>query len=119
MYGNIYNESIPVTQIMVIGFVFYSVCYFLGMDMAGRGKPSIQIKSLLLPFILCVIFNYFGVTYFGVIGAAVSTSLALIIATISYLYQYSKELDIPVLEVIKPRKSDWFFFIEQIKSIKK
>jgi O-antigen/teichoic acid export membrane protein len=119
MYGDKYNASVPVTQIMVIGFVFYSVCYFLGMDMAGRGKPIIQIKSLLLPFILCVIFNYFGVIYFGVVGAAVSTSLALIIATIFYLFLYSKELNIAVFEVIRPRKSDWIFFANQLKSLRK
>ena len=89
------------------------------MDMAGRGKPIIQIKSLLLPFILCVIFNYFGVIYFGVVGAAVSTSLALIIATIFYLFQYSKELNIAVFEVIRPRKSDWIFFANQLKSLRK
>jgi O-antigen/teichoic acid export membrane protein len=117
MYGDKYNESIPVTQILIVGFVFYAVCYFLGMDLAGKGKPYIQIKSLLLPFILCIAFNYYAIEIWGVIGAAFSTSLALISAAISNLYQYSKELSLSISEVIKPRKSDWIFFGNQLKSI--
>jgi O-antigen/teichoic acid export membrane protein len=119
MYGNVYNESIPVTQIMIVGFVFYSVCYFLGMDMAGKGKPQIQIKSLILPFAICIVLNYFSISALGVIGAAYSTSIALIIATIFYLFQYTKELNTTIVEVIRPRKSDWVFFANQIKSIRK
>lgn len=118
IYGDKYNESIPVTQILIVGFVFYSISYFLGLDLAGKGKPLVQIKSLLLPFILCVVFNFFSIEAWGVIGAAYSTSIALIIASLSNLYQYAKELHLSVFEIVKPRKSDWIFLRNQLKSIK-
>lgn len=109
LYGNKFEESIPITRILFVGVIFYNVFLILNMDMAGRGKPWIAIYALIPVTLINIAANYFFIEIFGNVGAALSTALAMVIATLLYLYFYSRELKISIFEIIKPRKSDWDF----------
>lgn len=117
MYGDKYIDSVLITRIMLGGVYIYVLQYILIMDMAGKGKPQITIKAMLPSFLLCILFNYWGIDKFGNIGAAVSTSLAMFICGISYFIVYAKETHFSISFMLKPRKSDWIDVKKQIISL--
>ena len=113
-FGNEYVDSVPITNIMIWGVVVYNVFILLHMDMAGKGNPQIAIKALAPAFILCAILNYLSIETLGIMGAAMSTTIALAIGALTYLFLYAKEVNSSVIEVIKPRKSDWQYVTKTI-----
>ena len=115
MYGSAFIESIPVTRILFIGIIFYNIFLILNMDMAGRGKPWIAIYALIPVTILNFCANYYFIGAYGNIGAALSTSVSMAIGSLLYLSFYAKELQMSVLNIISPRRSDWDF-ISQLRS---
>ena len=117
VYGNSYFESVKVTQILLLGVFAYVLQYILIMDMAGKGKPQITIKAMIVPFLLCIILNYIAIDKWGNVGAAYSTSFSMFLCCISYLVVYSKEMGFSIREMLAPRYSDWVDLSIRIKSL--
>lgn len=119
MYGDRYDLSIPITRVLLVGVFAFAIQGILIMDMAGKGKPVVTIKAVLPAFVLCVLFNYFGIERWGNMGAALSTSVAMVICGVSYIIVYSKETRSTIREILRPRRSDWTALITQLKSLKR
>lgn len=109
MYGQEFIASSDVTRIMLVGIIFYNIFLVLNMDMAGKGKPWLAIYTLIPISIISLVLNYLFIREIGIIGAAISTSFAMALASFLYLYFYSREVNISVLQIITPKKSDWDF----------
>src|SRR5690606_15060000 len=109
MYGSDFIESSNITRVMLIGVIFYNIFLVLNMDMAGKGKPLLAIYTLLPISLINLALNYLFIQKFGIIGAAVSTSFSMGLASVLYLYFYSREVKISVIQIIIPKKSDWDF----------
>jgi|SRR5690554_528898 len=109
MYGQEFIASSEVTRIMLIGIIFYNIFLVLNMDMAGKGKPWLAIYTLIPISIISLVLNYMFIRELGIIGAAISTSFAMALASLLYLYFYSREVNVPILQIITPKKSDWSF----------
>lgn len=119
-YGNRFIESIPITRILLIGVIFYNVFLILNMDLAGRGKPWIAIYALIPVTLINFFSNYYFIDLYGLSGAAFSTSISMVIGAFIYICFYSKETKIQLLEIISPKKSDWYFISNLIgKTVKK
>lgn len=117
MYGPNYAGSVTITRIMLLGVCVFVLQTVLIMDMAGKGRPQVTIKATLPAFLLCVLFNYYGIGKYGNMGAAASTSIAMLVCGVSYLVVYSKETGISVVEILKPRYSDFQGLKAQLKTI--
>jgi O-antigen/teichoic acid export membrane protein len=109
LYGNAFVESSEVTKIMLLGVVFYNLFLVLNMDMAGKGKPYLAIYTLVPITVLNVILNLLFLPTYGIVGAAIATSFSQGMASVIYLFLYAREVNISVIEILKPRKSDWSF----------
>ena len=116
MYGQEFIASSGVTRILLIGIIFYNIFLVLNMDMAGKGKPWLAIYTLVPITIISSVLNYLFIREIGIIGAAISTSLAMALASFLYLHYYSREVKISVVEIITPKKSDWDFMINVFKN---
>jgi len=86
--------------------------------MAGKGKPWLAIYTLIPISIISLLLNYYFIQVLGILGAAISTSLAMGLASILYLFFYSREVDISILRIITPKKSDWDFVNNILKKKK-
>lgn len=115
MFGEKFTDSIPITRILLIGTIFYNVLLILNMDLAGQGKPWIAIYTLVPITLINFISNYYFIGIFGNVGAAYSTSVSMAIAAIIFLFFYSKEIKVPLLQIIRPQKSDWDFVSKLLK----
>lgn len=111
-YGAKYDASVPITNVLIWGVVFFNVFAILHMDMAGKGNPTIAIKALVPAFVICVMLNYFSIESMGIMGAAVSTTIAMACGAIIYLILYAKEASTSIIEIIKPRSSDWIYVLK-------
>ncbi len=109
IYGNEFIASADVTRIMLVGIIFYNIFLVLNMDMAGKGKPWLAIYTLIPISIVSLLLNYYFINELGILGAALSTSFAMGLASILYLYFYSREVNISIKKIITPKKSDWDF----------
>ena len=119
IFGNKYVDSILITQILLFGFLAFAIQSFFIMDIASKGKPFVTVKAVTPAFLICIILNYIGIRFYGNIGAAISTTIALMVSCICYFYIYSKETKCTVWEIINPRRSDWIFLFSQIKTLRK
>lgn len=115
MYGVEFVESSDVTRILLIGIIFYNIFLVLNMDMAGKGKPWLAIYTLIPVSLISLILNFLFINEIGIVGAAVSTSFAMALASFLYLYFYSREVNITIAEIITPKKSDWGFINNILK----
>lgn len=118
MYGEEFIASSDITRIMLVGIIFYNIFLVLNMDMAGKGKPWLAIYTLIPISIISLILNYMFIREIGIIGAAISTSFAMALASLLYLYFYSREVNVPILQIITPKKSDWNFVNEMLNKKK-
>ena len=118
MYGQEFVKSSDVTRILLIGVIFYNIFLVLNMDMAGKGKPWLAIYTLVPITIISLVLNYLFILEIGIIGAAISTSLAMALASFLYLHFYSREVNVSIVQIITPKKSDWDFINNILKKKK-
>jgi len=107
LFGSAFDESAPVMQILLPGVVLLTVFKVMNMDLAGKGKPWISLKSMWFPLILNVVLNVLLIPRYGSVGAAMSSLVTYSLASFFFLHFYSKETGIPVADILRYQKSDW------------
>jgi O-antigen/teichoic acid export membrane protein len=78
--GRDYNPSIVLLQLVVPGVVFLAIEKLLSNDIAGRGRPELNMYLSFFNVTFNVILNLILIPIYGVVGAAVSTSITYIIS---------------------------------------
>lgn len=107
LFGEAFLPSVIVMQILLPGVVLLTVFKVMNMDLAGKGKPYISLKSMWIPLILNVVCNLYFIPLYGSKGAAISSLISYSAASFFFLYFYSKETNIPIREIIGYKKSDF------------
>ena len=105
-----FRGAIPVIWILLPGAVVASIFKVLSSDLNGRGQP---LKTLFPPA-TALVFSVAGCIYaiprFGIIGAAVVTSLAYLLNASLYVYQYSRSSSITARSLVLLRVSDLVWY---------
>jgi O-antigen/teichoic acid export membrane protein len=94
-------------QILLPGVVLLTVFKVMNMDLAGKGKPYIAMKSMVVPLVINVLCNLYFIPLYGSKGAAISSLISYSSASFFFLYFYSKETQIPIREILGYKKSDF------------
>ncbi|GAA4331377.1 flippase [Mucilaginibacter gynuensis] len=115
MFGKAFVESASVLQYLLPGILLLTIFKVLNMDMAGRGKPWISMKAMVPALLLNIVLNIILDPSLGARGSAISTTISYIISALLFLHFYSKEVQIPILEILKFSKKDFDIAIEKIK----
>ena len=79
----------------------------MNMDLAGKGKPWIAMKSMILPLFLNIGINFYFIPLYGSDGAALSSLITYSLASFFFLHFYSKETGIPIKTILHYKKSDF------------
>ena len=77
---NLIDHSSKVLIVLSIGLIFYSVFLPFDYSFIQIGKPEIQSFAMLGNIIVAISTNFFLIPHFGIIGAAIATSLTLLFA---------------------------------------
>ncbi|MGJ1403285.1 oligosaccharide flippase family protein [Sphingobacterium siyangense] len=119
MYGKEFESSTVVLNYLLPGVIILTIFKVMNMDLAGKGKPYVVIKAMIPSLIINVILNVLFIPKYGAAGSALCSTISYGFAGISFLYYYSKEVDIPISEIVKFRKTDFNPIFNVINKIKK
>ena len=114
LFGVEFYDSVYIFRIILPGavvFVFFGV---LNMDLSGKGKPWASLKAMFPALIVNVILNLLLIPEHGANGAALASTISYSISGILFLFIYSKETQITVLDIILFKRSD-FRVISQLR----
>lgn len=105
-----FRAAIPVIWILLPGAVVASIFKVLSSDLNGRGQP---LKTLFPPA-TALLFSAAGCVYavprYGIIGAALVTSLSYLLNASLYIYGYSRSSSLTPRSLVLLRSSDlaWY-----------
>lgn len=107
MFGEAFRGSIEVLNYLLPGVLILTIYKVMNMDLAGKGKPWISMKAMLPALILNIVLNIILIPTYGANGAAVSSTLSYTIAGVLFLFFYSKEVKMPIGEIITYKRADF------------
>ena len=76
MFGEKYKAASNIIKILLVGITLFSAERILSNDLAGRGKPELNLYMSLFTVIVNIILNLIFIPKWGFYGAAVATSVA-------------------------------------------
>lgn len=114
LFGEAFLDSVIVMQVLLPGVVLLTIFKVMNMDLAGKGKPWIALKSMIAPLIINVGCNFYLIPLYGSLGAAMSSLISYSLASVFFLYFYSRETQQSIGSILKYKKSDF----EPIKQLK-
>lgn len=86
MFGGEFTNSVLPLQILILGAVFFGICSKpIGSSLAGANRPDLTLKTTSSGAIINIILNVILIPYFGIIGAAIATTLSLIIMSLIFI----------------------------------
>lgn len=119
MYGPDFRGSISVLNYLLPGVLILTVYKVMNMDLAGRGKPWISMKSMLPALGVNLFFNFWLIPSYGADGAAIASTISYSVAGVLFLIFYSKEVGIKIKDIVKYKKSDFAPIFDVLKKITK
>lgn len=116
IFGKAFIPSVTMIQVVLPGVLFLVGFRILNSRLTGMGKPQVAIYAFLPALVINFIANLFLIPRFGGIGAAWATNISYGIGSLAFILVYSRLLKIPLTEILRIRKSD-FYFIRDFKKI--
>lgn len=90
VFGEEYRNSVIYFEILLIGFVCWSVYSPKSITLVGIGKSNYNFYVSLISFVFNVILNYFLIKSLGVIGAALANSITYFITIFINIFFFEK-----------------------------
>lgn len=119
MYGDDFYGSILILQILLPGVLILTIYKVMNMDLAGKGKPWISMKAMIPALIINISLNILWIPQYGANGAAFSSTVSYSVAGLLFLHFYSKEVGIPIKQILYFKKSDFDPIVNALKKLKK
>lgn len=105
--GEQYHAAFQVLLVLLPGIVFSSISRLLANDIASRGRPELNMYSSLLVVIVNVVANIVLIPRFGLMGAALATTIAYSLNCALRILIYRMFNPIPVSQVLMPKMADF------------
>lgn len=115
IYGSDYNESILPLKVLLVGIFSLSLGKILANDIAARGKPELNAVSNLVGLVINVSFNILFIPRFGIIGAAMATSISYTLTSIIFLISFLKLTKLSLKDLFIFNKDEINIFVSFVK----
>jgi len=118
VFGEKFTPSVLVMQTIMPGILMIIIFRILSGQLAGTGHPEAAIKAFAPAMVLNVVLNYLWIPEYGANGAVMATNLSYSLASVVYLFIFSRISGMPVKEIFRFGKEDWSFikrFIDRKK----
>jgi O-antigen/teichoic acid export membrane protein len=93
LYGEAFRDSATVLKVLLIGIVSMGIAHIIANDLAGRGLPMLNSNHAILAAAINVAINLYLIPEYGLIGAAIATSIsytAMLLAKIIVFLQITR-----------------------------
>jgi O-antigen/teichoic acid export membrane protein len=119
LFGEKYQAAANIIKILLVGITLLSAEKILSNDLAGRGKPELNLYTSLLTIIINIILNIIFIPIWGVNGAAVATTISYSLTFFVKLIIFCNETKVNYLSVILFNKDDVALYIKIIKGLRR
>ncbi len=116
IFGAEFANSARMIQVVLPGIFILIGFRILNSRLTGMGKPQVAIYTFLPALVINFIANLFLIPRFGGIGAAWATNISYGIGSVAFIVVYSRLIGMPLTEILRVRKSD-FYFLRDFKKI--
>ncbi|MDZ7266142.1 MAG: oligosaccharide flippase family protein [candidate division KSB1 bacterium] len=115
VFGPAFVPAVPALWLLLPGVVMYALSNLLTSHLVGRGHPRENNQALALAFFANLGINLCTIPRFGILGAALASSLSYTLATLHLLRAYQRLNGASLAEIILPRRAD-LHLLENLKS---
>ncbi|WP_440956482.1 flippase [Methanosarcina sp. Mfa9] len=117
-YGSEYVPAVGALFWLIPGVLVGSVSKVLANDIAARGRPELNLYVSMLVVSVNIICNIILIPRLGIVGAAIATTIAYVLNSITKLWLYSYLSKNPWWKAILFSSSDKLLFQEGINTLK-
>ena len=107
VYGDSFDQMYAPFMLLSPGILSLSTLSLLSAFYAGRNKMGINIKGSAIAFVVIVIGNFLFIPKYGIVAAAMVSSIGYICFQVYVLHKFRKEYRSNVLAFFIPKWSDW------------
>ena len=117
LFGAEFEKSYLIFLILTPGLLIDSFSRNITSWLKGIGKPEIISKIVLFSLVLNIILNIFLIPYFGITGAAISSSLTYITKAFFMIKVFLNKSDFNLNDIFLPKKNEVAELITSLKEI--
>ncbi len=110
VFGQEFVKSVVMIQVVLPGILVLVGFRILNSRLTGMGKPQIAIYTFMPALVINFILNLFLIPRYGGVGAAWSTNVSYAAGSFIFVIIYSRMVKMPLGEIFRFRKSDFYFF---------
>jgi O-antigen/teichoic acid export membrane protein len=105
-FGEQYNQSSLILKVLLPGLTLLAVEKLLSNDLAGRGKPELNMYVSFFNVIFNVCLNLFFIPKFGALGAGISSTLTYITSFVIKVVIFRRETGQSISSLLIIKKQD-------------
>jgi len=117
-FGKAFSASSLMLQIILPGIVVMSVFRVLSGQLAGLGKPQVTLYIFVPALIINILLNFLWIPGYGGNGAAMASNVSYFLGVVGYWLYYSRLHKIPMVEIVRFRKSDFKALTQLIQKVR-
>jgi O-antigen/teichoic acid export membrane protein len=106
LYSTEYIGSIQPLLLLIPGTIAFNAGRILSNDIAGRGKPEINMLISAIALVINIIANLYLIPYFNASGAAIASTISYTVLGILVLIAYCRLSSVRWTKILIPQKSD-------------
>jgi O-antigen/teichoic acid export membrane protein len=117
LYGDAFQPSVRVLQLLIPGVVILTIFKVLNMDLAGKGRPEVSLTIFVPAAILNIGLNWLWIPTYGANGAAMASTISYSISAIAFMFVYAYINQITIGQLLRYQKSDFFFLTKLLNKL--
>jgi O-antigen/teichoic acid export membrane protein len=107
IFGVKFVPSVDVVRAMLPGIVIFVIPRILNSRFAGIGQPKVLIGIFVPALIINILLNFLWIPNYGGVGAAWASNVSYAFGAITLLIIYSIKMNVPFIEIIQFKLSDF------------
>lgn len=117
IYGLVYKAAVPALILLLPGILAVAVHKVINRNFASRDRQQITILSSVIAMVIIVGLDLLMIPRWGIVGAAVSSSLGYFVAGLSLLLFFKKDSGLTISSIIFIQRSDLIYLKRLLKLI--
>jgi hypothetical protein len=106
LYSTVYLPAATAMIFLLPGIVAMVIPKLLAADLTGRGKPQYAMITSIISFVLNFLLNVLLIPAYGIVGAAIASSISYIITAIIFIWIYHRETSTNLRDFFILKKTD-------------
>ncbi len=106
LYGQVFLSSVKPIFLLLPGLIAWSLVYVLGQYFLSVGYPLKLTIGWFLVAVLNIVLNFIYIPQYGMIAAALSSTVSYILALGFHYYFFNKETGLGFYDVFVPRRAE-------------